>query len=492
MPRSVPAMLHRDLWIHRSSHDLDTFSRAFSGRPLRPYQLAPAQAVLDSVRRRSGLTFTVMFPRQAGKNELSAQLEAFLLHQFRFRGGYLVKAAPTFHPQLRTSMERLRRVLARAEPFGRDTQIEHGNVIRLGQARIAFYSADPAANVVGATANHLLEVDEAQDVDEEQYLRVFRPMGSTANCTVVLYGTALDSSSLLEQMRQRNLALEAEDGVRRHFEISWAEVARHNPAYGQFVRRERARLGEDHPTFRTQYLLQPLDEASQFLSAQQRAYLAGDFAYLLAPRVGSQYVAGIDIAGEDEARLPDALVRGLSPRRDSTVAAIAELEWGRIADAVQEPHLRLVHILWWTGRPLHAIQDQLIFELRRWRCRRVVVDATGIGAGVASTLLKALGTRTVAPFTFTAASKSRLGYQLVAAINAGRVQIYRDDTPERRELFHQAEMARHALRHGAHDPQLNFFVPADRGHDDMLVALALCVEAAGSIAIRRAQGSMRQ
>ena len=34
-----------------------------------------------------GLTFTVLFPRQAGKNELSAQLEAFLLFRYQEAGG---------------------------------------------------------------------------------------------------------------------------------------------------------------------------------------------------------------------------------------------------------------------------------------------------------------------------------------------------------------------------------------------------------------------
>lgn len=481
----------QELALHRLSHDVEQFSRVFSGKPLRPYQLEPAKAILEAVRRRSGGTFTVMMPRQSGKNELSAQIEAFLLHRLRYRGGSLVKTAPTFHPQLRTSIDRLRRALAGADVLADDLHVEHGQSIRLGRARITFYSANPAANVVGATATHLLEVDEAQDVDEEVYLRVFRPMGSTANCCVVLYGTALDSHCLLERMRQYHLAKEAEDGVRRHFEVRWQDVAAANPAYGQYVEAERDRLGEDHPTFRTQYLLQTVDDATSLLSPQQRAYLAGDFPLLRGPQEGVRYVAGIDLAGEDESSAMDALLRQQKPRKDSTVVAIAELHWGRIADAVQEPSLRVVHLLWWTGRPLHAVRDQLLFELRRWHCQRVVVDATGVGAGIASLLAQALGERVVDRFTFSASSKSRIGYQLLSAVNAGRLQVYADNTPERRELFHQAEQARVSFRPGGHDRQMNFFVPASQGHDDMLMALALAVEAAASTSIRRAEGRAR-
>ena len=72
--------------------DVEVFSRLALGRPLRGYQLEAARAVVASVRGGAGLTFTVMFPRQAGKNELSAQLETFLLHRYQRAGGTLVKS----------------------------------------------------------------------------------------------------------------------------------------------------------------------------------------------------------------------------------------------------------------------------------------------------------------------------------------------------------------------------------------------------------------
>ncbi len=46
---------------------------------LRPYQVEAGRAILDSVLRRRGLSFSVEVARQGGKNELSAQLEALLL-----------------------------------------------------------------------------------------------------------------------------------------------------------------------------------------------------------------------------------------------------------------------------------------------------------------------------------------------------------------------------------------------------------------------------
>ncbi|HZW04601.1 MAG TPA: hypothetical protein VFF68_11785, partial [Anaerolineaceae bacterium] len=55
------------------------FIRQGTGIRLRAYQRDVALAVIDSVLRRRGLSFVVVFPRQSGKNELQAQIEAYLL-----------------------------------------------------------------------------------------------------------------------------------------------------------------------------------------------------------------------------------------------------------------------------------------------------------------------------------------------------------------------------------------------------------------------------
>ena len=49
------------------------------GTPLKPYRIEPARAILSSVFGHRGLTFTVMVSRQAGTNELSAAIEAYLI-----------------------------------------------------------------------------------------------------------------------------------------------------------------------------------------------------------------------------------------------------------------------------------------------------------------------------------------------------------------------------------------------------------------------------
>ena len=465
--------------------DVGLFSRFVLRRPLRPYQLEPARAILDSVLHRKGLTFTVMMARQAGKNELSAQIEVYLLNLFQRAGGNIVKCAPTFKPQIVNSKLRLEQALD--NPWnGGWWKSSYGYMVKLGKAGVMFFSAEESSNVVGATAHILLEVDEAQDVSPEKYAKEFRPMGATTNVTTVLYGTAWTAGTLLEEQKQANLALEARDGVRRHFQYDWRAVAACNPDYGRYVDGEIARLGADHPIMRTQYCLETLAGSSGFLSDQQRAQMRGDHTRCHAALPGREYVAGIDVAGEDEAAA-DAALRSLKPRKDSTVITVAELDWSTISDLVMEPRLRVVEHYWWTGRGHREQYAQMLDLLRNvWDCRKVVVDATGVGAGVASFLVSALGRQVVIPFVFSAPSKSKLAYGFLGAVNAGRLKLYREDgSPECREFWLEMEQARYAV---SANQSMDFYVPPERGHDDFLISAALVVEAAGMAGVRRATG----
>jgi hypothetical protein len=140
---------------------------------LYPYQHEVLTAVSESVSKYRGLTFCVEIARQGGKNELSAQIEVLLLSSaINGPAKNLIKCSPTFKPQTLISMNRLRDRL-NAAGFMRDWSSEQGYVLRLGNARAIFLSADKSANVVGHTAHILLEVDEAQDVSKEKYTKKY-------------------------------------------------------------------------------------------------------------------------------------------------------------------------------------------------------------------------------------------------------------------------------------------------------------------------------
>ncbi|HYM15767.1 MAG TPA: hypothetical protein VEZ14_09415 [Dehalococcoidia bacterium] len=449
--------------------------------PLRPYQQEAGRAIVESVRGRLGRSITVEIARQGGKNELSAQVELLLLAAHAARGGDAVKCAPTFRPQLSVSRMRLwQRVLqSRLQAVA----AREPDAIRIGRARIAFLSAAPTSNVVGHTASLLLEVDEAQGVDPEKFDREFRPMAAACNATTVYYGTAWDDRTLLERAKQANLEAERRDGVRRHFQYDWQAVAAHLPAYARFVEGERVRLGETHPLFVTQYCLKPIAGGGRLFSAAQRAQLAGDHPRLSQPRPGAAYVAGLDIAGGDDEGAPPA-------EHDATVLTIGRVVYPPASALITEPRIDIVEHYAWTGEPHETLLPRLVDLLHAvWRVHRVAVDATGLGETIARLLDTALGRATVVPLKFTADRKSTLGFDLLAAVNGGRLKVYAGDgSPESREFWRQAELARVAYRANR---TMNFFLDPTEGHDDYLVSAALLVHASLGETQRVAMGRVR-
>jgi hypothetical protein len=394
----------------------------------------------------------------------------------------LIKCSPTFKPQAVISIRRLEERLNDAG-FREIWKPELGYVIRLGDARAIFLSAEESANVVGNTAHLLLEIDESQDVSKEKYTKDFRPMCSSTNATTIHYGTTWDDSTLLEEVKQANLERESRDGVKRHFRYDWEEVAKYVPEYQAYVEAERERLGENHPLFLTQYRLLPIRGGGGFLDAQQRAQMQGEHSRKRHGESGKTYVAGIDLAGEAEEIEGELTGRS---RRDATVVTIGELDFSSSDEIVREPVVRIVEHYRWTGIKHSGLYARLAdIIMRVWRCRRVVVDATGVGEPVASFLRKKLGRR-VTPFKFTQRSKSELGFNLLAAVNAGRVKVYRGDGSEDFYKFmREMELAKSTYRA---NQTMNFWVDAAQGHDDFLMSLALLVEAARLYEPRGARG----
>ena len=363
---------------------------------------------------------------------------------------------------------------------------ERGYIIRLGWARAIFLSAEESANVVGNTAHILLEIDEAQDVSKDKYTKDFKPMGATANVTTVLYGTTWDDSTLLEEIKQSNLELERKDGIKRHFRYDWQKVAKYNPNYLAYVEAEKQRLGEKHPLFLTQYCLLPIRGGGGFFSAQQKVQLQGNHARKHAAGRGKIYVAGIDLAGEAE-ETDDFKLWSLKPHRDSTVITIGELDYS-IIDAIQkQPSIKIVEHYRWTGTKHTELYASMVDILKNvWKCKAIVVDATGVGQPVASFLKQAIGSHVI-PFTFTAPSKSTLGFNLMAAVNAGRLKMYTGDSSlEYQEFWSEIDNAKSQYRP---NQTMNFFVDPSKGHDDSLMSLALVMEAANNYEPREAKGS---
>jgi hypothetical protein len=181
---------------------------AACGIHLRPYQVQIARAIKHAILHNLGLTFVIILPRQSGKNELQAHLFAWLLFRYSQHGGRIVSVSPTFKPQTLNNMDRVRHSLDACLGSRGLWKPSKGYIYQFGNARLQFFSAEPRAKVVGATADLLLFVDEAQEVSPLKFDKDFDPMTASTNATRLLWGTAWTSNTLLE--RERRIALQAQ------------------------------------------------------------------------------------------------------------------------------------------------------------------------------------------------------------------------------------------------------------------------------------------
>jgi len=293
---------------------------------------------------------------------------------------------------------------------------ESGYIYRIGTARIYFLSAAPTSNIVGATANLLLETDEAQDVLESKYDKEVAPMAASTNATKVFWGTAWTSQTLLAREKAAALELEKQDGVQRVFEITADQVRQEVPAYGKFVDEQIARLGRGHPFIKTQFFSETIDANSGMFPADRIRQMSGEHNRQTVPQPNHLYAFCVDVAGET----PGDETSPSRVEHDSTALTIFEIDLSTLDHPmIQRPSYKVVERQQWTGAGQSNLFNTISGYTNQWQPRYIVVDATGIGEGLASFLDKAYPGKVI-PFKFSLSSKSELGWNFIALIESGR------------------------------------------------------------------------
>ncbi len=469
--------------IQQCLMDPAEFVRQTTPITLREYQKAPLYAIVDSVRRRAGLSFVVMFPRQSGKNELQAHLEAYLLCTYMFHHAEIVKISPTWKPQTLNAMRRLERVLQSNKLTQKDFFKESGYIFRFNTSRIYFFSGQPRSNIVGATANILLEVDEAQDILPAKFDKDIAPMAASTNATRVFWGTAWTSRTLLARELHAARKAEKTDGIRRVFVLSADEVRKEVPAYGDFVDGQVKRLGRQHPMVKTQYFSEEINAVGSLFPPERIALMRGKHLPVDAPQSGKLYAMTLDIAGEDEAvtASPEDLVgdeKIANPKRDSTALTIFEVDTSTVDDpAIAKPTYKAVLRKEWIGIKHAKLYGKIKALADLFEVRFLAVDATGVGAGLSSFLAASLGDKVI-PFEFNLATKSDLLWRFLAIIDSGR---YKEFAGNSAEFWEQVSLCEFEIIEGP-QKRVKWGVPdgtrspitGELVHDDLLISAALC------------------
>jgi hypothetical protein len=282
--------------------------------------------------------------------------------------------------------------------------------------------------------------------------------------------------------------LELIDQVQRVFIVTPDQVAAENPPYGEFIQRQVAKLGRRHPLIRTQFFNEEIDAEGGMFNPARLAMMQGHHCREAQPLPGAIYALLLDVAGEDEGAIgPDGNAALLeNPQRDATVLTIVEVDLSTLSDPVlAAPTYHVVDRHIWIGVKHATLYGVIRALARAFNARYLVGDATGVGAGLVAFLAKALPEGVVLPFIFNSASKSKLGWDFLGIVEAGRFQEYATAADQPldqnsatfwRELeFCQYEVMpgpAHLLRWGVPDGSRD---PADASlvHDDTTMSAAL-------------------
>jgi hypothetical protein len=469
--------------------DAVLFAENVSGLKLRKYQEGPAAAIVERIKEGKGGSIVVLFPRQSGKNEVQAQVEAYLLTMFSPQPAEFVKVSPTWKPQSLNAMRRLERVLARNLVARTQWKKEQGYIYRFGLARLYFLSGQPGANVVGATANVLLQCDEAQEVQISKWDKDFAPMAASTNAVRVYWGTAWTSRTLLARELAAAEKAERKDGIQRVFRLTAEDVAAEVPEYGNYVAEQVAKLGRQHPLVKTQYFSEFIDAEGGMFPPARQALMKGSHSRQLEPAEGEIYAFLVDVAGEDEGasdEIQDLERDDLrNPGRDATALTIVRVDLSTLQDElIKAPTYQVVDRREWVGIKHSRLYGEIKALSDVWNPRYLVVDATGVGAGLSSFLAKALPDR-VLPFLFTSKSKSDLGWSFLAVCDTGRYKDYavRDGYSDKvtAQFWNELENVQYeatdskvikwSVPDGTRDP-----ATGDLVHDDLVISAALCAE----------------
>jgi hypothetical protein len=215
---------------------------------------------------------------------------------------------------------------------------------------------------------------------------------------------------------------------------------------------------------------------------ERLAKMQGDHPPGNEPIPGQLYAMTIDVAGEDEGAIGDEIdAESLSllenPARDATAVTIFNLDLSTLpADELGAATYKVTARYTWTGTKHTQIFHKLKEIARMWRVEYIVIDSTGVGAGLASFMEASFPGRVI-PFLFTSKSKSDLGWQFLAVIETGR---YKEPVGMKTKFWEEAkccmsqvlEEPGRLMRWGVPDGTRNEI--GELVHDDELISAAMC------------------
>ena len=410
-------------FVDRLVDKMMTFMEVLVGHPLHPYQTPFARRLIESVLIGDGKEITALASRQSGKSETIANTVATLMVLLprlaqmypdllgKFKDGIWVGLFAPTEGQAETlfgrTVNRLtspRALEILGDPEIDDSAAKIGGVTKMIRLKnsgstITMMTANPRAKIESKTF-HLIVIDECQEADDFVVNKSIAPMMAYYAGTMVKTGTPTTKKNDFYKSIQLNKRMQTGRGKKQnHFQWDWRDVAKVNPDYSKFIKKEMLRIGEDSDEFQMSYNCKWLLERGMFVTSNTMDELGDTSQELVKVWHKTPVVVGIDPAR----------------KMDSTVVTVVWVDWDR-PDAFGYFDHRILNWLELQGDDWEEQYFQIVNFLSNYDVLAVGVDANGVGDAVAQRLKLLLGRSEVISLTSSPTEQSKRFKHLQALI----------------------------------------------------------------------------
>lgn len=371
------------------------FLHALVGHDLHPYQKPLARRIIESLIINDGEEITALASRQSGKSETVADVVATLMVLLprlaamyptllgKFKEGLWVGMFAPVEGQAETlfsrtvsrlTSERALEILGDPEiddMTARNPGITKGIRLKKSGSQLLMMTANPRAKIESKSF-HIVVIDECQEADDFIVNKSISPMLAYYNGTMVKTGTPTITKNNFYKSIQLNKRRQTGRNARQnHYQWDWREVAKVNPNYGTFIKKEMLRIGEDSDEFQMSYNCKWLIERGMFVTSAVMDDLGDTSQEVVKIWQRTPVVVGIDPAR----------------KMDSTVVTVVWVDWDRPDEFGYYDH-RVLNWLEITGDDWEEQYFQIVSFLSQYNVAAIGVDGNGVGDVVAQRLAR--------------------------------------------------------------------------------------------------------
>ena len=458
------------------------FMKALVGHELHGYQEPLGRRVIESVIINDGEEITALASRQSGKSETIANTVATLMVILprlakmypdllgKFSNGLWVGMFAPIQSQVETldsrtvsrlTSEHALEILGDPEiddSVGKTPGVVRNIKLKKSGSTLMMMTANPRAKIESKSF-HLIIIDECQEADDFVVAKSISPMGAYYNATIVKTGTPTTSKNNFYKAIQHNKRRQTNgrNSKQNHFQWDWRDVAKINPNYNTFIKKEMLRIGEDSDEFQMSYNCKWLLERGMFVTSNIMDDLGDTSQEIVKSHHRSPVIVGIDPAR----------------KMDSTVVTVVWVDWDRPDEYGYYDH-RVLNWLELQGDDWEEQYFQIQQFLSSYDVLAIGIDANGVGDAVAGRLKLLMPRANVIPITSSPTEQSKRWKHLQALIQRQMISWPAHAKTRRLRIwkkFYQQMIDAEVQYKG---PNFSVAAPDEaHAHDDFVDSLAL-------------------